>query len=47
MILFLTLLAALIIWAVAATLAAVRTDGFGEAESARRNRSPEPFPRER
>jgi len=47
MILFLTLLAALAIWAVTATLAAVRTDGFGESESARRNRRPDPFPRER
>ncbi|WP_166793191.1 hypothetical protein [Cryobacterium lactosi] len=47
MILFLFLLLALSIWAVAASIHAVRSDGFGDAELARRNRHPEPFTRGR
>ncbi|WP_166787873.1 hypothetical protein [Cryobacterium adonitolivorans] len=47
MVLFLSVLLALSIWAVAASIAAMRSDGFGDAELARRNRHPEPFPRGR
>ena len=47
MILFLSLLMVLTIWAVAASIAAMRSDGYGSAELARRNRHPEPFPRGR
>jgi len=47
MILFLILLLALSTWAVVASLRALRSDGFGNAELARRNRHPEPFPRGR
>ncbi|WEO78151.1 hypothetical protein BJQ94_03680 [Cryobacterium sp. SO2] len=47
MILFLSVLVALTIWAVVASVAALRSDGFGDAELARRNRHPEPFPRGR
>ncbi len=47
MILFLSLLLVLTIWAVLASIRAVRSDGFGDAELARRNRHPEPFPRGR
>lgn len=44
MILFLSILLILTIWAVAASVVALRSDGFGDAELARRNRHPEPFP---
>ena len=47
MILFLSILLALSIWAVVASVGAMRSDGFGDAELARRNRHPEPFPRGR
>lgn len=47
MILFLSLLLALLIWAVVASITAVRSDGYGDAELARRNRHPEPFTRGR
>ncbi|MEC5183158.1 MULTISPECIES: hypothetical protein [Cryobacterium] len=47
MILFLSVLLALSIWAVAASIVTMRSDGYGEAELARRNRHPEPFPRGR
>ena len=44
MILFLILLSALVIWAVLASVMALHSDGLGDAELARRNRHPEPFP---
>ncbi|MBX0299750.1 hypothetical protein K2F54_07145 [Cryobacterium sp. 1639] len=47
MILFVSLLSALVIWAVVASVVALRSDGLGDAELARRNRHPEPFPRGR
>lgn len=47
MILFMSVLLALVIWAVVASAVALRSDGFGDAELARRNRHPEPFPRGR
>ncbi|MGO4784816.1 hypothetical protein [Cryobacterium sp. W22_MBD10_FK3] len=47
MILFLSVLVVLTIWAVVASLTALRSDGFGQADLARRNRHPEPFPRGR
>jgi hypothetical protein len=47
MILFLVFLVALIIWAVAASILALGSDGLGDVALARRNRHPEPFPRER
>jgi hypothetical protein len=47
MILFLSVLVALTIWAVLASIVAMRTDGFGDADQALRNRHPEPFPRGR
>jgi hypothetical protein len=47
MILFMSFLLALAIWAVAASLVALRADGLGDAELARRNEPPESFPRGR
>jgi hypothetical protein len=47
MILFMSVLVALVIWAVAASVVALRSDGLGDVELARRNRHPEPFPRGR
>lgn len=47
MIPLLTVLVALTVWAVVAGLLALRTDGLGEVELARRNRPPESFPRGR
>lgn len=47
MILFMSILLALVIWAVAASVVALRSDGLGNVELARRNRHPEPFPRGR
>ena len=47
MILFMSVLMALIIWGVAASIVALRSDGLGDVELARRNRHPEPFPRGR
>jgi hypothetical protein len=47
MILFMSILLALSIWAVVATVLALGSDGVGDAELARRNRHPEPFPRGR
>jgi hypothetical protein len=47
MILFMSVLVALSIWAVAASVVALRSDGLGDVELARRNRHPEPFPRGR
>ena len=47
MILFLSVLLALVIWAVAASIVALRSDGLGDVELARRNRHPEPFSRGR
>ena len=47
MILFLSFLLALSIWAVVASIGAMRSDGFGDTDQARRNRHPEPFPRGR
>jgi len=42
-----SVLVALSIWAVAASVVALRSDGLGDVELARRNRHPEPFPRGR
>ncbi|MGY4859684.1 hypothetical protein [Cryobacterium sp. AP23] len=42
-----SILVALVIWAVAASVVALRSDGLGDVELARRNRHPEPFPRGR
>jgi hypothetical protein len=47
MILFMVFLVALIIWAVAASIVALPSDGLGDVELARRNRHPESFPRGR
>ncbi|MET0954570.1 MAG: hypothetical protein ABWY68_01390 [Cryobacterium sp.] len=47
MILLLSVLMVLTIWAVVASLVALRSDGLGNVELARRNRHPEPFPRDR
>jgi hypothetical protein len=47
MILFLSLMLALTIWAVVASLVALRSDGLGDVELVRRNRHPEPFARDR
>ena len=47
MILFMSFLVALIIWGVAASIVALRSDGLNDVELARRNRHPEPFPRGR
>ena len=47
MILFLSVLLALMIWAMAASVVALRSDGYGDADLARRNRHPEPFPPDR
>ncbi|WP_162942549.1 hypothetical protein [Cryobacterium soli] len=46
MILFLSILLALLVWAVAAGVAALRSDGYGDVEVTRRNRLPETFPRD-
>jgi hypothetical protein len=37
----------LTIWAVLASVLAMRSDGFGDVRQAQRNRHPEPFPRGR
>ncbi|QYF73856.1 hypothetical protein [Cryobacterium sp. PAMC25264] len=47
MILFLSILMALLVWAVVAGLSALRSDGYGDVELTRRNRLPESFPRDR
>jgi hypothetical protein len=47
MILFLILLVVLLVWAVVASVVALRSDGFGDVQLARRNRHPDPFPRGR
>jgi hypothetical protein len=47
MILFMSLLVALVIWGVVASVVALGSDGLNDVELARRNRSPEPFPRGR
>jgi hypothetical protein len=47
MILFSIFMVALVIWAVAASISALGSDGLNDRELARRNRHPEPFPRGR
>jgi hypothetical protein len=47
MILFMSFLVALVIWAVVASVLALGSDGLNDVELARRNRHPEPFPRGR
>jgi hypothetical protein len=47
MILFMSFLLILTVWAVAASIVALRSDGFGDTELARRNQPPESFPRGR
>jgi hypothetical protein len=47
MILFMSFLAALIIWGAVASVVALGSDGLNDVELARRNRGPEPFPRGR
>lgn len=47
MILLLSVLAVLALWAVVASLVALRSDGIEDGQLARRNRHPEPFPRDR
>ena len=47
MILFMSVLVALVIWGIAASIVALRSDGLHDVELARRNRHPEPFPRGR
>jgi hypothetical protein len=47
MILFMSFLLVLTVWAVAGSIVALRSDGFGDTELARRNQPPESFPRGR